>query len=93
MKKMFYATLVSLSFISSLSYAGQSPAELKANWNKCVASDSSWYNRWGYWVVSFDKNESQKICNNWIYTGMQTRMTGCYIGGHWINAGWYCQDN
>ena len=85
MKKVLFASIVSL--FASVSFAGQ-----QENFQTCAASDSSWMNRWGRYVVSFDRNEAYDICakQTWPQVSRGIGQTGCYHGGSFIEAGFYC---
>lgn len=90
MKNSFRNILVLAAIVSAFGSAANAlptAEKLHDNFNKCVASDPTWYNRWGYYVASFDRNEAWKICR--YYSG-DIKMTTCKVNGHWLQAGYYC---
>jgi hypothetical protein len=62
------------------------------NFQRCIAHDSSWMERWGKWIVSYDLYEAADICRAkaWPSNKVNARQTGCYINWKWYTAGYYC---
>lgn len=74
--------------VSSLSIAEVSVKQAEANFNTCVQQDSSWFQRWGQYVVSFDKKEAYSICGQHY----RVKSTGCHADRTWLLAGYYCEE-
>ena len=90
MKKLITIFALGISCLGSYSFAHQpDQEELRQNWNTCVNSDPSWYNRWGAYVVSFDQNEAYRICRG-VYQNSDVDMMGCRVDHKWLKAGYYC---
>lgn len=90
MKKTAVTFALAVALVSLPSFAKKpNPEELEKNYQACMESDSSWYNRWGAYLVSFDRDEAYSVCRG-IYHNSDIRMMGCRLDGDWKNAGYYC---
>ena len=85
LKSIVFASLVSFS---TLSFADISIKQTEANFNTCVQQDPSWFQRWGQYVVSFDKKEAYNSCGQHY----RVKSTGCHAFGQWLHAGYYCEE-
>ena len=90
MKFVFVPLLLAATLITSVVHAEPNPALLEANFHKCIKHDSSWYQRWGYWVAAFNRKEAYRFCRSYD-PDFGIRMTGCYIDHEWMAAGYYCE--
>lgn len=88
MKSALLMGLVSLA--ASVSFAGQ-----RENFKTCAANDSSWMRRFGNYVVAFDLKSAYAECQRTSSPGgygYRVVPTGCYVGGQWLDAGYYCDE-
>ncbi len=74
--------------VSTLSFAEVSVKQTEANFNTCVQQDSSWFQRWGQYVISFDKKEAYNSCG----IHYRVKSTGCHVDRTWLMAGYYCEE-
>ncbi len=83
-----------LAAISSSAYAFPTRAEMEANYQVCEKSDESWHRRWGAYLVSFDRNEADKICREQAFPGTTStpRAMSCSFEGKILYAGYYCEE-
>ncbi len=86
---MILASMMILGFSSTMALAANAD-DMAYNFDTCVHSDSSWFNRWGAYVVSFHVNEARQICRAEEGFGSDARLTGCRVSGQWLPAGYYC---
>lgn len=85
-------TIVAISIgFGSHAFAFPTPEEMEANYNTCMSNDSSWYQRFGQYVVAFDLNSAARICGKAEAPG-QPRLASCKDSGSWIYAGYYCDE-
>jgi len=89
MKTSFSVIVLALGLLGSTVHAAPSEQELSANYQACLSSDPSWYNRWGAYLVSFNRNEAYRICRS-VYQNADIKMMGCRVDGEWLKAGYYC---
>lgn len=90
MKKITAYFVLALSLLSAPGFASQKDSkDLANNYQACMQSDESWYRRWGAYLVSFDMNEAYRICRSY-YQNADVDRIGCYLDGHWKNAGYIC---
>jgi hypothetical protein len=69
-----------------------SPGDRAANYETCMASDSTWHNRWGKYVISFDAEEAFRICRSDVWGSKEVRSVSCHYNGEWLEAGYYCDE-
>jgi hypothetical protein len=87
-KSTILAGFLALSTLSATpAFAGQ-----RENFDTCVANSSSWMNRWGKYVVSFDLAQAYNVCRKKAWPqDASAKQAGCYANGAWLKAGYYCQ--
>ena len=91
MKTPIACLAIALTLMGSTSYAGwPTKEEMAENYQTCMASDPSWYQRWGQYLASFDRDEAYAFCRS-FYHGADIKIMGCYDDNHkWLKAGYYC---
>ena len=83
--------IVCLMLIASNAFAFPTPAEMKANYSFCVASDPTWHSRFGQHVVAFDVEGAPRTCMSRC-TPSRSALMGCHSESGFLYAGYYCQD-
>ena len=94
MKKVFLALSIcfSVNALGSLAVAFPTTAEMKANFAMCNNSDSTWFERWGRYVMTFELNDAAQTCNA-AHSGYgRPGLAGCYINGSYLYAGYVCYE-
>ncbi len=94
MKKVLLALVLCVagSAMSSSAFAFPNADEMQANFKTCNESDSSWNRRWGQYVVTFERNDATRICNE-MYSGHgRTGLAACSANGAWLYAGYVCYE-
>lgn len=75
-------------------FAGDiSPEQMEANFRECSARSPYWTQRWGQYVVSFERYDAVRICRAGSYSvGVKASTAGCRLDGEWKTAGFYCEE-
>lgn len=64
---------------------------MRANYDICVASDESWYRRFGQYIVAFDIYDATEACQD-QFQKQRPQLAACSANGGYIYAGYYCQE-
>lgn len=69
--------------------------QIRLNYSRCAAADSSWMQRFGNYIAGYDLGETYDICRKkaWPQTNSTARRMGCHIDGQFVVAGYYCDKN
>ncbi|MBC7741516.1 MAG: hypothetical protein H7061_04935 [Bdellovibrionaceae bacterium] len=89
MKNMILAASVMMSLTGSFAFASRDSRSMKENYATCAHANSSWYQRFGQYVVAFELGEAAAICHA---RGEDYKSTGCRVNGETLQAGFYCQE-
>lgn len=91
--KLSLLGVMALTCSSALS-ATKDEQELFNNFKTCQAENPAWFNNWGQYVVGFNLDKAYNTCRDMYWPhGATVRMAGCRVSGHWLEAGYYCQEN
>ena len=90
-KLLLISSLVVLCASSSFAMDRRDINE-EQNYKLCTSVDPSWMNRFGRYIVDYDKNTAYNKCRKaaWPDGRVGAQQGGCYIKGHWYTAGYYC---
>lgn len=70
-----------------------SPEQMEANFRDCTARSPNWTQRWGRYVVSFERYHAVRVCRDQSFNGnFHVRTTACRLDGVWKTAGFYCEE-
>lgn len=91
LNRILFATV--LGFSGSLFARDISAADMEANFQACTARSPYWTQRWGKYIVAFERNQAMSTCRDQYWNSeVQVKTAGCRLDGSWKTAGFYCEE-
>ena len=88
MKQIFFVIASSLLLTSGVASADARMSNHQQMHFEMCSKNSQWFNNWGQYVVAFDIDDARKACGQDAYP----RTAPCRLHGHWVSAGYVCED-